>query len=339
MTRAQGNMDFRILCKALNEIAQERLTDQVLFHVMGEPLLYPELERAVKYAKEKGLKVFLTTNGSSMTEGLLDNLLVLNIDHILFSVQTPDIRSFELRQANIGFMEYKKKITALIGKILDSGTNTKTTLSFLTTPFKKILLPSRKFTIIDTKVELIEGFNSWIQGILGAMRNKDVAQRIISGSAKLVERVSRFNLLGWNKLQITKNFIFETRVLGDWVHPGLLAKRIKKATFGSCEGLVKHFGILWNGDMVFCCVDFDGNTTFANLSSSTIKDAFLKEDVRSAIEDLKKFRISHPYCQRCLGDVSLSASLARQIGSIFYFLWLRKRWAAKRDREEAVLYG
>jgi len=131
MTRERGKIDFNLLCKAIDEISQEKLTDQVLFHIMGEPTLYPDLVKAVNYAKDGGLKVHLTTNGSVITEDIIDKLLSVNIDHVLLSVQTPDEKSFSLRRANIDFYEYKKRVTLLIAKILQKSKNTITTISFL----------------------------------------------------------------------------------------------------------------------------------------------------------------------------------------------------------------
>jgi len=336
LARKRGSMNFNLLCKALDEISQEKLTKQILFHIMGDPLLYPYLEKAVRYAGDRELKVYLTTNGWGMTEELLKKLLDANVDYVLFSVQTPDEKSFKLRRVNVDFSQYKKHIATSIAEIIERRENTTAILSLLTTPFNKIIFPSRRFHIIDTKVDLIEHFNCWIEEILKEITTKDVIKKIHAGMGKVQKKLSKFNMLGWNRLKVLDNFILETRILGDWVHPGLYAEKVRKATIGCCEGLTKHFGILWDGGMVFCCVDFDGYTRFANLGESTIKEAFQQEEVKN-INGFKKFHIRHPYCQRCLGDVSLKSALVRQVGSIIYFKWYRKRWMAKRREEKALI--
>lgn len=38
-------------------------TEYIYLHVMGEPLLHPEINKIIKFANEKGLKVNITTNG------------------------------------------------------------------------------------------------------------------------------------------------------------------------------------------------------------------------------------------------------------------------------------
>lgn len=339
MSRKRGNMKFQILARALDEISEEKLTETVLFHLMGEPLLYPDLDKAVRYAGKKGLKVCLTTNGWLMTDEILVKLLKEKIDHIIFSVQTPDERSFKLRGVEVEFAEYLERITLSIAKTLGDNANTKVTLSFLVTPFKNILLPSNKMSIIEKREDLYRHFSFWLKEIIrqGIGLDMGIMTKINNRLKQIRPHIKKLNMLGWDRLKITDNFMLETRLLGDWVHPGLYSDRIKRAGFGSCEGLTGHFGILWNGDLVFCCVDFDGKTAFGNLEHTGIKDAFGKEEIQRIIKGFKRLRILHPYCQRCLGDVSLRNSLVRQCGSILYFKFYRPWWEMKRAHSPSLI--
>lgn len=52
----------------------------------GEPLLHPEIVEMVKYAKEKGKWVSLTSNGSLLTENLAKQLTQARLDSIVFSI-------------------------------------------------------------------------------------------------------------------------------------------------------------------------------------------------------------------------------------------------------------
>ena len=94
MSRPPRDIELDLVLRALDEIAQERLADTIYFHVMGEPTLYAELERIIKETKHRRLKAVLTTNGWGLSLGLLERILNAGIDHILFSVQTPDKDSF-----------------------------------------------------------------------------------------------------------------------------------------------------------------------------------------------------------------------------------------------------
>ena len=51
--------ELKVVCEKLRGH-----TENIYFHVMGEPLLHPELDALLKVAKEYGYKVSITTNGT-----------------------------------------------------------------------------------------------------------------------------------------------------------------------------------------------------------------------------------------------------------------------------------
>ncbi len=55
--------DFETLAGKLR-----KYTDYLYFHLMGEPLLHPELKHFLDYAGELGFKVIITTNGTMLGE-------------------------------------------------------------------------------------------------------------------------------------------------------------------------------------------------------------------------------------------------------------------------------
>lgn len=338
MTRPLQDLNVDLARKALEEISREELTDTIFLHLMGEAVLYPYLEEVVKDAKRQNLKVVLTTNGWGMSDTLLAGLLNAGIDHILFSVQTPDRNSFALRHAPVDFLAYKKKICCLIARIVEQG-SAKATLSFLTTPLPFFLLPSKKYRIVCNRKELVMFFKEWLDEIALMTRGEVFKERLQSKNRLLLKRLLSFHMFGWNKLNVTKNFSLETRVLGDWVHRGLSGGRIFRAHIGYCEGLKTHFGILSNGDMVFCCVDYDGKTCFGNLNQGTIKEALAQQRIKNVIQGFEKLKVKEEYCQRCLGDISFDKSIIRQLGSIFYFKVYLHWWKNKRNKKEVLLCG
>jgi hypothetical protein len=336
MTRPPKDLDLKLVCKALDEIGEERFTDTIFYHVMGEATLYPHLEEVIRYTKKKNLKAVLTTNGWGLTHSLLERLLDADIDHIIFSAQTPNKSSFDLRNAPTDFISYKKKVCSLIAKIIQHG-STKATLSFLTTFLSYFLLPSNKYYIIRNKKELVKSFTEWLEEIALSIEDKVLLRSLHKNKVIIGRKLLSFSTLGWNKLNVTKQLTLETRVLGDWVHRGLYAEKIRRGLVGYCEGLKTHFGILSNGNMVFCCVDFDGKTAFANIKETSIKEALLQKDVVDVVNGFNKFKVINSYCQRCLGDVYFEKSVVRQIGSIFYFKVYRPWYEKRRENEQVLL--
>ncbi len=336
MTRPRRDLKLNLALKALDEIAAGHLSDTIFFHIMGEAVLYPHLEEVIRYAKYKNLKIALTTNGWGLSFDLLKRILNAGVDHISFSVQTPDKDSFKLRQAPVDFFAYRKKICSLIAKVIEHG-STKVTLSFLTTPMPFLILPSKRYNIIRNKRQLVSFFTEWLEEIAALLEEKTLAEKLRKKKELLIRRLLFFRMFGWNRLKLTEKFFLETRILGDWVHRGLSAEKMTKARIGYCEGLKTHFGILSNGDMVFCCVDFDGKTSFGNIKYTTIREALAQKKVQDAASGFKKFLVKEPYCQRCLGDASFEKSAVRQIGSIFYFKMYRPWWEKKREKEDVLL--
>lgn len=58
-TKMMSEAEFRALMPKLRP-----WSDFLYFHLMGEPLLHPQLERFLQIAGEAGFRVILTTNGT-----------------------------------------------------------------------------------------------------------------------------------------------------------------------------------------------------------------------------------------------------------------------------------
>ncbi len=76
-------------------------TDYLYFHLMGEPLLHPELERFLTIAASMGFKVILTTNGSLLA-GLQEQLLQSPGLHKV----NISLHSFEANDLSVPFSQY-----------------------------------------------------------------------------------------------------------------------------------------------------------------------------------------------------------------------------------------
>lgn len=65
-TRAPKFMSCEEMSHIISELSG--LTEYVYFHVMGEPLLHPELPQLIRIASECGIKCAITTNGTLLRE-------------------------------------------------------------------------------------------------------------------------------------------------------------------------------------------------------------------------------------------------------------------------------
>ena len=85
------------------------LTDQVYLHVMGEPLLHPDLSAFLEICHEHDLKVNVTTNG----------VLIENAKEILLASPTVkqvnfSLSSFEANKGSLALEHYIEQITKFV---------------------------------------------------------------------------------------------------------------------------------------------------------------------------------------------------------------------------------
>lgn len=85
MTRDKKELDFNLFKKAIDEISH--YGSLIRFIGYDEPLLYSKIKEAIKYVKEKGLLLHITTNGSLLNKTMVDVILDNQVDSIIFSFQ------------------------------------------------------------------------------------------------------------------------------------------------------------------------------------------------------------------------------------------------------------
>ncbi|HDY86574.1 MAG TPA: radical SAM/SPASM domain-containing protein [bacterium] len=317
MKRERGMMSLDMAKSILDEVSSFGGINMVLFHVMGEPTLHPNMLEIAEYAFSRKIDVCLTTNGSSLNRDLVYDLQSAGVRHVIVSLQTPDEQTFAMRGAKgISFDEYTDRITSAIKAVINENMKIEFTLSFLSSPLRRLIIPiAKEFSIADTSKKLREYLRLWTERIMNGTQ-------IENRKADVLKKIKRARSFSQNKINLTDTLSFQTRIVGDWgTH---FDKKLVKAKFGFCPGLQENFGILWNGDYVFCCTDHEGKTSTANFRDKTIKEYLSSEAVQKTVRAMQKFRIINDYCQYCMGDTSHLNSLVKQIGSVLYFKTLSR---------------
>lgn len=92
--RAARFMDFELFTRCAEEAAP--LADQVYLHVMGEPLLHPDIIRCISYCASLNLPVSVTTNGT-LFEEKGDALLDPAVRQVNISLHAHDASFIESR--------------------------------------------------------------------------------------------------------------------------------------------------------------------------------------------------------------------------------------------------
>jgi hypothetical protein len=318
MRRTKGMMSLDMAKAILDEVSHSRVVNLVLLHVMGEPTLHPHLVEIAEHAHSRNVEICITTNASRLQESMLTALRRAGVKKIIISLQTPDARTFAMRGAkDLSFDEYADHITSLTHSFLRDKADdpTEMTICFLASPLRRLVIPlMEELSIIDTTRKLREHLTKWAERILKSTPSEGCLPDTL-------RRIQRATVFRENRIAVTARLFLHTRIVGDWANH--FHKRLLKARFGYCPGLQENFGILWNGDYVFCCTDHEGSTSTANFQEMPIADYLQQDVVQKTVQGFQHLKMNHPHCQRCMGDSSYLTLIGKQLGSILYFKLLR----------------
>lgn len=94
----------RVMCEDEFQTLLEKLrpwTDYLYFHIMGEPLLHPQLGRFLSLAADMGFRVILTTNGTLLAARQQELLSAPALHKLNIS-----LHAFEANDLSIAFSQY-----------------------------------------------------------------------------------------------------------------------------------------------------------------------------------------------------------------------------------------
>jgi len=113
-SRKAGFMDLAMFEKILNDV--KPFSRFLFFHVMGEPLLHPEIDKFLDISDKYGFKVNITTNGTVIEEAKGKILGKPALRLVNFSLHILDEK--EEKEAD----EYLKNVFAFIDDVKGTGT-------------------------------------------------------------------------------------------------------------------------------------------------------------------------------------------------------------------------
>lgn len=114
MERDQGFIDTSVAKRLLDEMSHHLPVVLVPFF-RGEPLLHPDWQEILGYAKAKGIgPIQLTTNATLLNSENIERLLDLQIDFISISMDTVDRELYEKTRRGSNYHQVVANISALI---------------------------------------------------------------------------------------------------------------------------------------------------------------------------------------------------------------------------------
>jgi radical SAM protein with 4Fe4S-binding SPASM domain len=263
LKRARGFLSLNNFKEIVDGISGLKLINMSF---AGEPLLNKDTLKMVEYAEKKGIRVIVSTNSVFLGERI-DEVLNSGLDTIIVCLDGVTKETHEAYRRGSDFEEVKNNIRMLCAEKKKRGLKKpKITLQFLVMKHNEHEIPAIKLLAKELGVDEL----SLKSMSLGTHHNTD--ERVKLGKDFLPsERFSRYK---WNR---GKPIIKEKPKLCHWVRRSV---------------------ILWNGDVICCCYDFEGKLVVGNV----FRDGGFDKVWRS--EKYKKYRkkiIRREFeiCKRC----------------------------------------
>ena len=117
-----------------------------------------------------------------------------------------------------------------------------------------------------------------------------------ASSKKIIEKLEKYyktNLNGNNKIQ--DNIYLDREIPFIW--PDLNNNYYNEE--GSCMGLRSHIGILVNGDIVPCCLDYNGTITLGNILNDKIDNILKGKRAKNMQENFLNNKKCEEFCRHC----------------------------------------
>ncbi|MBN3037965.1 MAG: radical SAM protein [Candidatus Omnitrophica bacterium] len=115
-TREKGYMDLELFKKIISENPGLNL---VQLNGWGEPFMHPAILECIKFAKSKGKRVYLYSNGTMIEGELATEILKSGLDRIIISIDGVD-QAYE-RVRNFSYPEIENRVVSLINKRNELG--------------------------------------------------------------------------------------------------------------------------------------------------------------------------------------------------------------------------
>lgn len=309
MKRKREKINLQTAKKIIDEIINDKNVniftspDMIVeLHVMGEPLLHPDIFEIIKYAEENGIRIYLVTNGSLLTEKTVDKLFDVNLSYLVISYQSADEQSFKLRRArNLTFEKYQFLIYNTIRKKIRRKARTDIHIHLLNTKYFK----PRNAHCIDSSDNALDVFNK-----LNKFSQQLMEEFDLDFKGHFYVDCNPDNLL-----DVPAEHLYETLPgvaivfkKANSFGNNLTDRKIIESETGFCSAPFDQFAILSNGECTICCQDYEGSTNIGNINEKSIKDIWLGERMEIIRKEILNNKLCENVCKKCKGIPSSDES-------------------------------
>lgn len=256
--RTKKMMSMDLFTKIIEQAAP--LTEQVCFHLMGDPLVHPQLKDFIQLCEQKKVKIFFVTNGVLLRE---DKALLL-------------------------FSEALQQVNFSLHSFFDNfGDKDPTTYLENIFRFTEKALVERP--------DLYINYRLWnLNDPRGSLTNNQLMIQLIEKRFQF-EFPRELNVRVKKGFRIKNRLYlhFDT----EFIWPSMDLPEL--GTRGTCYGLSSHFGILADGTVVPCCLDKEGVIPLGNLETQNLEEILASPRATQMLQGFKNHQLVEELCRRC----------------------------------------
>jgi radical SAM protein with 4Fe4S-binding SPASM domain len=253
-------MKLETFCKILDQIKEH--TDYIYFHVKGEPLLHPDIDKFLDISHEKGFQVNITTNGT-LINALKEKLIMKPaLRQINFSLHSFD--------GNDGSDNKQGYIDNILEFVKEANHNS------------NVLISLRLWNLEEDNMANLEKKRNY--------ELLEVIEKAFDLPYKIQEKVSPGRGVKIaDRIYLNQDFRFQWPDLNEKEDDGV----------GFCYGLRNQIAILVDGTVVPCCLDGEGVINLGNMNETQFSNIVMSERASNIIEGFSKRVAVEELCRKC----------------------------------------
>ena len=258
VVREKKLMPLELFRRVIEQVAP--LTEQVCFHLMGDPLVHPQLERLVEICGEHSVKIFFVTNAVLLREKQQQLLL-----HPAFRQVNFSLHSFHDNFPDRDPTDYLNRVFEYTERALRER--------------PELYINYRLWNLLEPRGT--------------AERNRSLLARIEERFGVRVDPL--IDVRHRKSLHIRDRLYlhFDTEFVWPALDLPVLGAR------GTCYGLSSHFGVLVDGTVVPCCLDKEGAIPLGKIQDQPILEILDNPRSRALLEGFRQRKLVEGLCQRC----------------------------------------
>lgn len=257
--RDKNIMLFSLFQTILKQIKPH--TEQITFHLMGEPLAHPEFPRFLAYAEEENFKLNLTTNALLLPRYRSLLLSSRAIEQINFSTH-----SFSDNYPDRDITPYLQDLIVFTQDVLT-----------LAQPF---YVNFRLWNLIDREAE-------------NQKANQQILKALNQAFGSAVPELADPKAKKSYRLKDRAYVHFDSQFI--WPSP----HHPPRSTVGTCHGTIQHLAIHADGKVVPCCLDKEACIVLGDLNYQSFQQILDSPRLKAMQSGFKEGRLCEELCQKC----------------------------------------